>query len=126
MLGTLSVDITTAAGGTSTDYVGLKVTGKIWAIQYTFVDMAATVDFTITGETTGLPVLTVADVAQADTAWFPRIVPNKQTDASAFTNESGEPPRVCGERIKVATAGGGDTKQGTLTFYIEDDQYLTN
>ena len=113
--------VTVAAGGTATVYVESRISGKIHAIQYEFGDLAATVDFTITGETTGLPLLTIADVAQADAVWHPRILANKHTDGSAFTDAVGEPPRVFNERIKIAVAGGGNATTGYLTFYVEDE-----
>jgi len=125
MLRSIAVEITTAADGSATDYGGLKVTGKVVGIGYAFGDLAATVDFTITGETSGSPILTIADVAQATTFLNPRLLPNKHTDGAAFTDAAGEAPRVFAERIKIVTAQGGDKKTGTLTFYIEDDTFVS-
>ena len=123
MLLSVTASITTAADGSATVYAGKNVTGRIVAIRYAFGDIANTADFTITGETTGLEVLTYANVPAANDTFFPRVVARKHTDGSAFT-ENGGPPIVCNERIKVVVAQGGNAKSGTLTFYVEEDTFL--
>lgn len=113
--------VTVAAGGTATVYVESVISGKVHAIKYECGNLAATVNFAITGEDTGLPLLTIATVAQADTVWHPRILANKHTDGAAFTDTAGESPRVFKERIKIAVTGGGNATTGYLTFYVEDE-----
>jgi hypothetical protein len=66
--------------------------------------------------------MTISNVAQANTFWVPRVLGNKHTDGSAFT-DSGIPPRVFGERIKVVTAQGGNAATGTMTFYVKEDTF---
>ena len=125
MLRSFSVEITTAADGSATDYsASRKLSGKVVGIKYAFGDLANTADFVITGETSLSPILTIANVAAADTFWNPRLLPNKHTDGAAFTDEAGDAPRVYGERIKIVTAQGGNAKTGTMTFYIEDDKLI--
>ena len=125
MLRSFEVEITTAADGSATDYsASRKITGKVVGIKYEFGDLANTVDFTITGETSTSPILTYADVPAADAFWIPRVLPHKHTDGAAFTDAAGDAPRVFNERIKIVTAQGGDTKTGTMTFYIEDDTFV--
>jgi hypothetical protein len=124
-LRSFEVEITTAADGSATDYAGQTngITGKVVGIKYAFGDLANTADFTITGETSTSPILTIADVAAANTFWLPRILPHEHADGSAFTDSSGDAPRVFNERIKIVTAQGGNAKTGTMTFYIEDEVF---
>lgn len=125
MLRSVAIEITTAAGGTATDYsASRKLTGKVVGIKYTFGDLAAGADFTITGETSTSPIFTIADAGAANNFWIPRVLPHQHDDGSAFTDAAGDAPRLFNERIKVVTAQGGDTKTGTLTFYIEDDTFV--
>uniref|UniRef100_A0A6M3IKL7 Uncharacterized protein n=1 Tax=viral metagenome TaxID=1070528 RepID=A0A6M3IKL7_9ZZZZ len=124
MLRSYEVEITTAADGSATDYAGLKITGKVVAIKYAYGTLAATADFVITGATSGSPILTLTDVAQANTWWFPRILATQHNDGSAFTDASGGPPLVFAERIKIVTAQGGNAATGAMTFYVEDDTFV--
>jgi len=125
MLRSVAIEITTAADGSATDYsASRKLTGKVVGIKYAFGDLAATVDFTITGETSTSPILTIADVAAANTFWIPRVLPHQHNDGSAFTDAATDAPRLFNERIKIVTAQGGNVKTGTLTFYIEDDTFV--
>lgn len=125
MLRSFSVEITTAGDESATDYsASRKLTGKVVGIKYEFGDLANTVDFTITGETSTSPILAIANVAAADTFWIPRVLPHQHNDGSAFTDATGDAPRVFNERIKIVTAQGGDTKTGTMTFYLEDDTFV--
>ena len=116
------VVIDTAADGSATDYsASRRITGRVVGIKYAFGDLANTVDFTITGETSTAPILTIANVAAANTFWFPRLLPHKHTDGAAFTDAAAEAPWLFRERIKIVTAQGGNAKQGTLTFYVEEE-----
>lgn len=122
MLSSIEVSITTDAGGDAVDYAGVTISGRVVGIKYEYGTLAATSDFVIIGETSLSPILTISDVAQANTFWTPRVLGNKHTDGSAFT-DSGVRPTVYGERIKITTAQGGNAATGTMTFYIEDDNF---
>ena len=125
MLRKIAVEIATATDQTATDYsASYKLTGKVVGIGYAFGDLANTIDFVITGETSGSPILTYANVPAANAFWHPRVLANKNTDGAAFTDAASEAPRVFAERIKIATLQGGVSKTGTLTFYIEDDTLI--
>ncbi len=125
MLRSFEVEITTAADGSATDYsASRKITGKVVGIKYEYGTLAATSDFTITGETSTSPILTIADVAQANTFWIPRVLPHQHNDGSAFTDAAGDAPHVFGERIKIVTAQGGNATTGKMTFYVEDDTFV--
>lgn len=126
MLRKVTATITCAADGSCTVYAGSRLTGKILAIRYLFGNLAATVDFTITGETSGLALFTIADVAQANASWYPLVLPNKHTSGAAFTDVAGDPPRVYRERIKIVAAQGGNATSGSMVFYIEDEEMAEN
>ena len=121
MIHQIAVTLTTAADGSATIYAGKKVTGRILAIVFAFGDLANTLDLTITGETTGLEVLSYANVPAANDTFHPRILARKHTDGAIFTDTASEPPFVFNERIKIVAAQGGNVKTGTLTFYYEAD-----
>lgn len=125
MLRSFEIEITTAADGSATAYsASASIAGKVVGIKYEFGDLANTADFTITGETSTSPIMTIANVAAADTFWTPRILPNKNSDGAAYTDGVGPAPLLFGERIKVVTAQGGNAKTGTMTFYVEDDNWF--
>ena len=124
MIIAVTATISTVGDGSATAYAGKNVTGHILAIQYAFGDIANTADFTITGETTGLEILTYANVPAANDTFFPRVIARQHTDGAAIASTNGGPPFVCDERIKVVVAQGGASKSGTMTFYVETDTYL--
>ena len=124
MLRAIPVEITTATDGSATDYTSCNVTGRVVGIKYAYGTLAATTDLTITGETSLSPILTVTDLAQANVHLCVRTLPVQNNDGSAFTDATGDAPLVYNERIKIVTAQGGDTKTGTVTFYLEDENFV--
>jgi len=120
--------ITTSSGGAATVYFGHAITGRVLAIKYepgaSGLDTGA--DLTLTGETSGVPILVKAN-AGTSTVWFyPRVFPNSNVDGAAGT-DAFEDIRVFAERIKLVVAQGGDTKTGAMTIYTEEGPgYLTS
>ena len=119
MLHTTSVDITTDSSGDATVYLGSAIRGYLVALKYTRGDIATGGDLTITGETSGTPILTVAN-ATSDAYWYPRAPANKVADNSAIT-DSAELIPIVRERIKVVVAQGGATKSGSIEAIYETD-----
>lgn len=105
-----TVTVTTDASGDSTDYTEV-LDGVILDVRYVKTDFEDTVDFTVTAETTGKAVLTVTNVT-ASTTWH---ITAQQVDTSAADALYGR-VGIGNERLKIVTAGGGDSKSGT--FYI--------
>ncbi len=112
-----TVSITTDASGDATAYTGV-VNGYVHAIQYVPDGTApydATADVTITGETTGIAVTTLTNVAAALTT-YPRAATHDQANAAALYAAAGTAVRdrvpIAAERIKLVIAQGGATKTG--------------
>ena len=118
MLFEASTTITTDGSGDATVYLGSKLTGRVHAIKYEPGDIATGGDLTITGETTEVPILVKTDAGTSDVWYYPKVIPNKNTDGSAFTDVAAD-IHVLKERIKVVVAQGGDTKTGTITVYVD-------
>lgn len=113
------VAVTTAADQSAENYTPV-VTGKLISITYTKDDFAAGVDFTITGETTGINLWTESDVNATKTV-APKMPTHSQ--AGAENNTAGDvllsDIYLAQERIKIAIANGGAAKDGTFDFLIE-------
>ena len=116
MIFEVSASITTDAAGAATVYLGSRLRGRVHAIKYTKGTLDAGTDLVITGETTGVAILT--DSPAASEWFYPRAFPNKVTDGAAGTVPS-EDVYVVNERIKVVVAQGGNVTTGTITAYID-------
>lgn len=108
--------ITTSSGGAATVYLGSAISGKVIAIKYEPGTLDTGADLTITGATSGVPILTKADAGTSDVWYYPRALINEVPDGSAGTDFFTH-VYVYGERIKVVVAQGGDTLTGQITVY---------
>jgi len=121
MLTMKTLSVAVAADGTFTGYVDNWIPGRLVAIKFAFGDLANTLDLTITGDKTGMPLFTYTNVPAANAWWFPvkkaTVVDADPPVASTVTDV---PVFVMQERIKVVAAGGGASKTGTLTFFIDE------
>ena len=116
MLHKVTASITTDASGDAIVYLGTKLRGRVHAIKYTKGTLDAGTDLVVTGETTGVPILTDSP---ADTEWFyPRAFANAVTTGAAGTAAQ-EDVHVLNERIKVVVAQGGNAGVGSIEAYIE-------
>jgi len=111
----VSVDVTTAADGSATEYTDV-IRGKIIAVKYLKSDYADTVDFTITTETSLRNVWVDTNITATET-----VVPKELNDGTDGADLTGvyDHIRVFNERVKIVLAGGGDTKSGTFTVFYE-------
>ncbi len=118
MLFEYTATLTVDGSGDLTTYLGSKISGIVRAIKYAPGTLDTNADLAITGETTGVPILTKAN-AGTSTVWFyPRVLVNKNTDGAAATDAFTD-IRLFKERIKVIVAQGGNALSGTITFYID-------
>lgn len=113
-----SAAITTDASGDATVYLGSVIRGRVHAIKYAPGTLDTGADLTITGETTGVPILVKANAGTSTVWYYPRVIPNKNTDGSAFTDVA-EKIQLLEERIKVVVAQGGNALTGAITVYVE-------
>lgn len=118
MLNQYTAAIVTNSDGAATVYVGSRIRGQIVAIQYApgTIDTGATV--TITGETTGIPIITKASAGTSTVYWYPLAACVKAVDGSASTNEANI--WLYCERMKVVVASGGNTLTGSITLWVDE------
>ena len=115
MIEAVSTAIDTDSSGDATVYLGTRLRGRIHAIKYEPGTIATGGDLTITGETTGVPILVKAN---AGTWFYPRELVSLHTSGADATDAFTDIYAVL-ERIKVVVAQGGATKSGTITAYID-------
>jgi hypothetical protein len=109
-----SQSVTTDSGGAATVYFD-AANKVIHAIRYVADGSTPydnTVDFTFTGETTGMNVLTIANVS-ASATYYPVAAANKAADGSASTLTE-RPVILANERLKLVLAQGGNAKVGAF------------
>lgn len=121
-----TVSVTTAADGTATAYSPRGVRGKIHQVEYVKPGAGGFdngVDFTITGEATGVNIWTEANV-NASAVRAPRQPTHSQVGAASLYAAGGTaveaPVALANDRIKIAIAQGGDTKTGTFHVLVDD------
>jgi hypothetical protein len=119
MISKVTATITTASDGSATVYLGSRLRGRVHAIKYIAGTLDSGTDLVLTGETTGVAILT--DSPAASEWYYPRAFPNKVTDGAAGTVPS-EDVHVLNERIKVVVAQGGDTLTGSIEAFIDSPE----
>ena len=114
--------ITTNADGDGIGYIGQVLNGHIWTIRYVKDDYDNGVGVVISGETSGIEILTLAAM-NASVTKNPRGNAHEIADGtdSEYTGQD-QPVKVliplANERIKVVVSAGGDTKSGMFHFWI--------
>lgn len=116
MIQSVTETITTIADGSATVYLGSKLRGRVHAIKYAAGTLDAGTDLVITGETTGVAILT--DSPAASEWFYPRAFPNAVTTGAAGTVAT-EDVHVLNERIKVVVAQGGNVTTGSITVFVD-------
>lgn len=115
------VDITTDASGNAIAY-SPRIRGKIHQIEYVKTDFANGVDFTITGEATGIGIWTESDV-NASAVRAPRLPTHSQVGVAALYASAGtavaDKIALAGDRVKIAIAQGGNAKSGTFHILVD-------
>ena len=124
MLEVAKVDIETDASGDATVYlthgINRRPRGMLYALRYVPGTLAAGADLTITGESSEIPVLTVANAGTSDVFWYPRAILNEVADGAAGVSGSELIP-IVDERIKVVVAQGGNATSGSMEAIIFTD-----
>jgi hypothetical protein len=113
MLFKATTTITTNTGGAATVYLGSNIRGYIVSLKYIPGTLATGADVTITGETSGIPILTAANAGTATKFFYPRAIASKVADGTAGTADDLMIP-IFEERVKVVVAEGGNTTTGSI------------
>jgi hypothetical protein len=119
-----SVTATTAADGTVTAY-SPRLSGKIHQVEYVKDGpngFANGVDFSITGEKTGVGLWTQSDV-NASAIVAPRQPTHSQAGVAALYASGGTGVQDCialaRDRVKIAIAQGGNAKVGVFHILVD-------
>lgn len=116
--------ITADASGNATVYsaTGVIPRGLVRQIRYVPGTLAAGTDLTITLEGSGLAIATLTDIGTSAVQWAPRQATHSTTGAASLYAAAGQAVNdliaVCGERIKVSVAQGGNGGTGTLYIWV--------
>jgi len=117
-----TVTVTTAADGTVTAYSPARISGKIHQIEYVKTDYADTVDFTITGEATGISLWSEANVT-ASKVVAPRQATHSAAAAASLYAAGGTAVQdkiaIAKDRVKIVLAQGGNAKVGTFHILVD-------
>lgn len=120
-----TVALATDGSGAQTAYTSDIVNGQILSVRYV-VDgtnpLATGGSVTVTGETTGLPIIAISAIGTSSTQFYPRAATCDTSAAASLYAAAGQAVTdkitLSGERIKVVVASGGASKVGTLYFII--------
>jgi hypothetical protein len=119
------VTLTTAADGTVTGYTP-RLSGKLHQIEYVkdgSNGYATGVDFTITGEATGVNLWTQANV-DASAVVAPRMPTHSQAGVAALYASGGvgvlAPIGLANDRVKIVLAQGGNAKVGVFHVLVDE------
>lgn len=110
-----TVTATCNASGAATAYTDIPVWGEVVSIAYVKTDYANGVDFTITGETSGVSLWTDLDINASEIV-YPRVLESSNSDGAALTTRQGVV--LAGERVKIVIASGGNATSGTFRIIV--------
>ena len=117
MFSSAKADIVTDSSGDATVYLShgnnRSPNGFLVALKYTPGTLDTGADLTITGETSGIPILTKADAGTNAVFFYPRALLNQAADGAAGASGSEYIP-IKDERIKVVVANGGNAGAGSI------------
>lgn len=121
MFSSSKIEIVTNSSGAATVHLthGLsrKLNGFLVCIKYTPGTIDTGADLTITGEESGIPILTKANAGTSVVFYYPRAVINAVADGAEAASPSEFIP-IKDERIQVVIANGGDTKTGSIEVIL--------
>lgn len=118
-----TIAVTTNTSGAYTGYTDDPINGPVLQIRYVpdgsnALDTGSDLD--IVGESTGIVVSNKDNIGTSAFTVAPRQATHDNLHAASLYAAGGEPVEdyifICGERLKLDIAQGGDTKEGT--FYI--------
>jgi hypothetical protein len=126
MVKVLTVAVTTNGSGAATGYTP-PVSGLVRAIAYvphatTPIDTNG--DIVVTANTSGMAILTKANIGTSAVQWFPRAATVAVGDGSALLYAAGgsavcDAIPVADEAVKIVVSNGADTKSGTFYVFVD-------
>lgn len=119
--------ITTNSSGAATVYLApganTPINGLLLGLIYKPGTLDTGADLTITGETSGTPILTITNAGTSNKYWYPRALNHAVADGTASSTSTEVIP-ICDERIKVVVAQGGNALTGTIeALLLVDSPY---
>lgn len=114
--------VSVAFSGDATYYLGTRLRGRILAVKVV-ADSTGSDDFdmTLTGETTGIPILIDLTTKETATTWYhPRALATVHSTGAVSAIVAVEIP-VLNERIKCVIANTGGAKLGTVTVIYDSE-----
>lgn len=122
MFSSAKADITTNASGDATVYLAQGVNkncnGFLVALKYTPGTLDTGADLTITGETSGVPIMTKLNAGTSTVFYYPRALLNQVADGAAGASGTEKIP-IVDERIKVVVAQGGNALSGSIQAILQ-------
>ena len=109
--------------GSGTNNIGSNIRGYLLAVKVV-ADSAVTDNFdvTLTGATSGIPMLLDITVTKNTTTWWhPRVLATNSGSGAAATDAFVEIP-ICDEPIQCVTANAGATGEITVTAFYDTEQ----
>lgn len=124
MFSSAKVDIVTNSSGAAEVYlqqgVNNGLNGFLVCMKYTPGTIATGAVLTITGESSGIPIMTKTGAGTSTVFYYPRALLNAVADGAEGTTPSEFIP-IKNERIKIVVASGGDTKTGSIEAWIANN-----
>lgn len=121
MFSSAKVDIVTNSSGDATVYLAPSINrglnGFLVLLKYNPGNIDTGADLTITGDSSGIPILTKANAGTSIAFYYPRALLNAVADGAEGASPSEFIP-IRDERIKVVVANGGDTKTGSIEAVV--------
>jgi hypothetical protein len=122
----LDVALTVDASGNATIFTTNPVAGGfIRQVRYVpdgTNPLATGAVVVLTGDVSGLPILTITGIGTVAANWAPRQATHSVAGAAALYAAAGlavdDLIAINGERIKIAVSGGGVSKTGTLSIWL--------
>lgn len=124
MFSSAKVDIVTNSSGAAEVYlqqgVNNGLNGFLICLKYAPGTIETGAVLTITGESSGIPIMTKTGAGTSTVFYYPRALLNAVVDGAEGTTPSEFIP-IKNERIKIVVASGGDTKTGSIEAWIANN-----
>lgn len=121
MIQQYSASIVCDGAGAAVVYAGSSIRGYVRAVKYVKGTLHNDTDIVLVGNTTGIAILTKANLGAGATAWFfPLAAGSKVADGAASTLTE-VCPFVYMESIKCTVADGGAAGAGSIVVYVDEE-----